>query len=304
MTLMIDYERARAVAPILTEAFITEGIHGKKDMPEDVPPRGVTIGSREHLLFLTLTVAIDYQRDAHALWDSARAAFEDPTTRYLFEPENLPAIPFAIIMEDLHKHDLSKKRRQDAWIWRTVALSFNKKWKSDPRKFLSDCSWDAVTILHRLKQDQYPDGKKMAWDFPFLRGEKIGPLWVKMLRDNGRIEDIRNLEQVPIPVDVHVARATLSIGVVRGTYSGTLGGAFPAIREAWKEGVAGVSTPRGSLIALDVDEPLWHLSKFGCRKRDTVTGYCPVKETCIMREFCRAGGIHLRKDGLTLNTID
>jgi len=302
MTLTIDYERARTVAPILYEEFRSNGIFGKKDMPEDITPCGMSVGSREHLLFLTLTVSIDYQRDAHALWDSARATYEDPVTRYLFEPGELTSVPFTTMMDDMQKHGLSKKKRQDAWIWRTVAVTFNKKWKNDPQEFLSDCSWDAMTILHRLRQDQHFDGKKMAWDFPFLRGQKIGPLWVKMLKDNGRIEDIRNLEQVPIPVDVHVARATLAIGVVRGHYSGLHSGVFPAIREAWKEGVAGLSTADGPMIALDVDEPLWHLSKFGCRKRDPVTGECPVMDACIMQGYCNGGGIHVNKSGITLNT--
>ena len=57
-------ERGREVASILFTAFQTSGIHGQTEMPEDIPPAGVAESSLEHLLFITLTVSIDYQRDS------------------------------------------------------------------------------------------------------------------------------------------------------------------------------------------------------------------------------------------------
>ena len=56
-------ERGREVASQLFEAFQNSGIHGQKEMPEDTPPAGVEESSLEHLLFITLTVSIDYQRE-------------------------------------------------------------------------------------------------------------------------------------------------------------------------------------------------------------------------------------------------
>ncbi|OPX68324.1 MAG: hypothetical protein A4E38_01844 [Methanoregulaceae archaeon PtaB.Bin108] len=302
MALELDVEKVGNVAPILYHAFLNEGIHGRKDMPEDRPPAGVITGSLEHLLFLTLTVSIDYQRDAHALWDSARRTYEDPETRYLFDPAALQNVPFDRMMQDLQRHKLSKKIHHDTFIWRTVALTLLKKWGGDPRNFLAACDWNAVTILEHLRDDQHFDGKRLTWDFPFLRGPKIGPLWVRMLRDNGKVEDISNLENVPIPVDVHVAKATLALGIVKGTYHGSLEGVYAFVRDAWKQGVCDVSTGKRPMIALDVDEALWHLSKFGCTKRNVVTGECPVKNECIMKGFCVKGKIHLGKDGIMLET--
>jgi len=115
-----------------------------------------------------------------------------------------------------------------AYGWRY----FYKKWQGDPRNFLVSCNWDAPLILARLKADSHIRNGKRVPDFPFLRGDKIGPLWLRMLRDNAgliQIENmneipnsigIRNLDKVPIPVDIHVARATLALGVVRGQYNG------------------------------------------------------------------------------------
>lgn len=56
-------------------------------MPEESIPLGVERDSAAYRLFLTLTVAIDYKRDADELWNLSRKAFEAPETRYLFDPE-------------------------------------------------------------------------------------------------------------------------------------------------------------------------------------------------------------------------
>ncbi|HEY9175127.1 MAG TPA: hypothetical protein VI136_22805 [Verrucomicrobiae bacterium] len=142
-----DVERGREIAKVLHEAFRTVGIHGKKDMPEEEPPQGAERGSLEHILFITLTVAIDYQRDAGKLWDSARSSFADPDTTYLFDPSRLHEVPRQQVRADMQKHGLSRKPRNDCNIWRTVGITFHKKWQGDPRAFLDNCGWDALTIL-------------------------------------------------------------------------------------------------------------------------------------------------------------
>ena len=92
--LATDIDRGMAIANLLHEAFRTTGIHGRNDMPEDPRPVGVERGSLEYILFLTLTVSIDYQRDANALWRIARRSFEDAETRYLFNPRRLNDAPW------------------------------------------------------------------------------------------------------------------------------------------------------------------------------------------------------------------
>lgn len=303
MALSFDIPKGQRIAPLLYEAFRTTGIHGRVDMPEDRLPQGVEAGSLEHILFLTLTVAIDYQRDAHALWESARRTYEDPETRYLFNPAALHEVAYSKIVDDLQRHGLSKKSQKDTFIWRTVGLSFYKKWNGDPRNFLADCGYDGPTILRRLKEDQHlGDGRPYA-DFPFLRGDKIGPLWLRMLRDNARIDTIQNLESVPIPVDIHVARASLCLGVVYGKYEGRLEDLFADVRRAWAESVKGHSVDGRPMIALDVDEPLWHLSKFGCGLRNPETGFCPLRGTCELGAFCVDGKVSINGQKVTLDTL-
>lgn len=302
MSIIIGKDRGEGVANLLYHAFSTTGIHGRKDMPEDLIPEGVLRGSLEHLLFITLTVSIDYQRDAISLWRNSRKTYEDPETRYLFSPQLLYEAPLDKIIKDMQKYGLSKKKEKDAHIWRRVGISFFEKWGGDPRNFLEDCNWDAIQILKRLKGDSHESGGKAEWDFPFLRGNKIGPLWLRMLRDNLNLSQLRNLDQVPIPVDRHVARATLTTGVVRGQFRGRLEELFEDIRKAWSESVKGLRIKDREMIALDVDEPLWHLSKYGCKSREKTPEDCTQFQNCVAREFCMKGQIKIAKNMVELNT--
>lgn len=302
MSVNMDVEKGKRAAELLYKSFATVGIHGQTQMPEDDLPAGVEKGSFEHLMFITLTVSIDYQRDAIALWNRSRKTFEDPETRYLFYPELIFSTPASKIISDMQKYKLSQKMQQDAFIWRTVALTFYKKWEGNPMNFLVDCMMDSPTILQRLKNDWHYNNNKKMIDFPFLRGDKIGPLWLRMLRDNVGISDLKNLDKVPIPVDIHVARSSLALGIIRGRYEGRLVDLFSDIRRAWAESVKGLSVKDRDMIALDIDEPLWHLSKYGCAERDKESGYCRHARNCEMKEFCIEGKINIEGERVEINT--
>ncbi len=55
-------------------------------------------------------------------------------------------------------------------------------------------------------------------------------------------------------------------------------------------------------MALDIDESLWHLSKYGCTKRNAKTGKCPLFNKCEAKKFCIKGQIEINNDLLSLNT--
>ena len=168
--------------------------------------------------------------------------------------------------------------------------------------FLENCNWDAPTVLARLKTDTHIMNGKSVVDFPFLRGNKIGPLWLRMLRDNVGITQLKKLDAVPIPVDIHVARASLCLGVIRGSFNGNLDEIFPFIRRAWFEGVNGAFVNNRPMIALDVDEPLWHLSKYGCTMRNSNTGFCPHRSSCEAKNQCIPGIIEVNSNRVHLAT--
>ncbi len=287
---------------MLYKAFTSTGVLGRTEMPEDIRPKGVHKGSIEHQLFITLTVAIDYQRDANTLWKVSRKTFEDSQTKYLFDPESLHLTPLEKIANDMQKYGLSKKPRKDAFIWRTVGVTIYKKWGGEPAKFLESCDWDSLEILRRLKSDSHSYNRRQVADFPYLRGDKIGPLWLRMLRDNVGVDKLRRLDEIPIPVDIHVARASLTTGVVRGNFKGSVSDLFGSIREAWFSSVEEITAEGRPMIALDVDEPLWHLSKYGCTHRDMNTGECLKIGQCEAGRYCIKGKIKIKNYLVEMDT--
>jgi hypothetical protein len=65
-------------------------------------------GSLEHILLLTLTVAIEYQRNADDLWVAAGSTYKDLETNYLISPKHVHEAGPIMVVQDLKKHSLSK----------------------------------------------------------------------------------------------------------------------------------------------------------------------------------------------------
>lgn len=302
MSIRIDSERGKRVAELLYNSFFTRGIHGRTDMPGDITPNGVVKGSLEHILFITLTVSINYKRDTPSLWDSSVKTFNDPETRYLFDPELLHETPIEKIVEDMQRYNLSQKPEKDADIWRTVGVTFYEKWGGDPRNFFKDCKWDSSLIAKHLRRDTHLENGEITPDYPYLRSPKIRPLWLKILRDNAGIVELRNMETLPILVDIHVARATLSTGVIRGQFKGTLDELSEDIRNAWFRSVKGLNAKKRPMIAIDMYQPLSQLSMHGCSNREEITGDCLSFNNCEARHLCIKGKIKIDKNFVDLDT--
>ena len=108
-----DTQRARAIASQLLTVHRDSGVFGIRQMPEDLAPPGAEPGSEEHVRFITLTVSIDYMRDANHLWDAARRTHLDPTTRYMFDPTQVANTGLLKLSRDMQRYKLAKKTNQD-----------------------------------------------------------------------------------------------------------------------------------------------------------------------------------------------
>lgn len=294
-------EKSEQVAVILYEKFNSdEGIFGHNIMPEDLLPvwnsdlskSGVVKGSYEHLMFITLVVSIDYQRNADQLWEAGRRTFEDKRTRWLFNPNEVVKKSHSEIVEAMKAYKLAKKPQQDSDIWLRVSQSLFEVYDSNPKNLIQQCNNDALTIFNKKFEPQF---KSL---FPFLSGNKIFPLWIRMLNDNVSI-DLKNLDKIPIPVDVHTARATFATGCLIGKYKGTISDVSGKVDEAWKRTLEFVHHPKLT-YRLQLDEPLWHLSKYGCRFR--ARNFCPKRKACPVNQFCVSGLVSVSAMGVEINS--
>lgn len=85
---------------------------------------------------------------------------------------------------------------------------------------------DALKLLALIRSPRYRSG------FPNLKGEKIGPLWIRMLHATCQV-DLAHLGEVLLSVDIHTAQATLQTGCIRpGQLEGSMGQLRKAVRAA------------------------------------------------------------------------
>ena len=276
----LDVPRARLVAQRLLAAYETTGIFGNQAMPEDVEPAGVATGSEEHLRFITLTVAIDYMRNADQLWNAARQTFADPQTHYLFDPTAVAQTGLPKIVEDMRLYRLSKKIDKDAEIWRQVSLTLAQHFGGRVDALITQANYDALTLLDTIRSRRFASG------FPYLKGPKVAPLWIRMLHDNCGVA-LRRIEEVPLPVDIHTAQATLQTGCVRRVEGrGTMKELREAVQQVWR---GALTTADSGTYPLRMDEPLWMLSRQGCRVTRTwpceFLAECPVGLQCQAKQL-------------------
>lgn len=271
--LKIDPKRGQEIAYILIKSYRDGGIFGHTPrMPEAILPEGISKGSREHLLFLTLTVSIDYMRDADRLWDAARATFNDPETRFLFFPEEVVQKDFQTIINAGQNYNLFKRPSKDAERWIKICKTFHDYYQNSPLNFIEDCNFDALCIRNRLHN--------YATLFPGLSGDKIGALWLRVVWKIGGIR-LTNLKKISIPVDAHIRRATIKTQVITNHEEipkNKLDLLDDYIRLAWD-----LSFQNTEIMPLEIDEPLWHLSRYGCSKAQKS---CPNFDKCPVNYYC------------------
>ena len=246
-------------------------------MPEDVLPKGVVRDSAEYRLFLTLVVAIDYQRKADDLWDLARKAFANPTYRSLFNPrEVIRRNPIELRRDLLVSGFLmgqdDEREDKDLYTWTTLSRTFLEQFGGDPLNLFLAHGMDATAVLDYIRKE----GKF----FPYLKGKKIGPLWIRMMRDNAGLT-LKNLEPVPIPVDVHIERVTQC--VVRGAETGSELSNKQQVPALWRAAVKGHVIQEGEkirpMVSLDIDKALWRFGQSFCNSKDPPIS-CPLSPQC------------------------
>ena len=85
-----DLKAFRIGEKLLDQFYNHKGFFADYSMPEYVLPRNLKEGTREHALFLTYVISIDYMTDAVKLWKKSRSTYELHPER--FTPEIIKAL--------------------------------------------------------------------------------------------------------------------------------------------------------------------------------------------------------------------
>lgn len=255
----IDENKAADIAKSLL------ALHASKDllvsMPEYILPRNLPVGSREHALYLTYAISIDYMTDAEKLWRNSRGANELYPER--FTPEKILAVRDTSLRIFLRKLG-ARYSATAAQVWKKISQVLVEKYEGDPRNITAQ-----PQTIEKIKN--------MLKDFPNLRGPKLANFYIRAMGETGLLK-VRNLQELDIPVDKQVARFTSYTGVITlqsPKFQGCVND-YPLrsiIQEAWRNAARKHGVPPWRL-----DEPIWNIGSKLCVKRKC--SQCPVEPHC------------------------
>jgi N-glycosylase/DNA lyase len=283
-------ERARRVGLHLKEVYEREGIFGHRELPDDAVKELLSsVEDDRALLFVTLTTALDYMRSASELWQSSLETFRDGDVDWVFEPEEVARREPGELLDALLKHRLAKKKKRDVEVWRAISVTLFREFGGSVRELFEAYDYDVERMFNHFS-------KERKADFPSLSGSKIFPHWIRSLKDKFNLP-FKNLDRLPIPVDVHIARATFTTGCIRGKYSsrGLNETVKRRVAQVWQEALEGTG-----IAPIEMFRPLWLLSKYGCHYRRN--GERPRYSICPARDFCVDGKVIVTASRVEIDT--
>ena len=258
----IDRDKAVNIGQILLDQFYNrKGFFKDYEMPEYILPPNMMKGSKEHALWLTYVISIDYMTDAVKLWSRSREEF-------LYSPDSFNSTKI-LDMSDLQLQTLVKRvggryPKTGAGTWRKIAKVLLEDYEGDPR-------------LITTKPESIETLKKKIDVLPYLRGKKLSNFYLRAMGEN-ELFQISNFNELDIPVDIQVARFTIYTGVLNLLSESFRGCVHEEplrglIEEAWRDAATELTTYPWKL-----DEPIWTVGSKLCSKKKCKL--CPVQEYC------------------------
>jgi len=224
-------------------------------------PKNLQAGSREHALYMTYVISIDYMTDAERLWQRARRAYELSPER--FTPEKVLAMSEEELQGFLKRLG-ARFSPLAVRTWKEISKILVEKYGGDPRNITARPS-TVEEIRQRLSE------------FPCLRGPKLANFYIRAMGEMGLFK-VKDLDELDVPVDKQVARFTIYTGVLRlkrGAFRGSVCNdpLRSLIQGAWRRAAKAVGVAPWKL-----DEPMWNIGSKLCARGKCIQ--CPVEKLC------------------------
>lgn len=229
---------------LLIEAY-GNGKLGNCQMPEDFNPGFKNSEKEQRLLYFTLPMALNYQRNSYKLWQSALATYNDSYTKDVFYLDRVVKMSEQCLRDNLLKHKLALQPTRHIAIWRTISESIFNNWSSLSNLFVEVDN--DYTKIKDIIQNKY---KK---EFPYLSGPKIFNYWNFIMNTYGGII-MKNKNLIEIAPDTHVIKCSVILGVITEKEAKSF--SKDVISEKWRKLLENTG-----INPIDMHSPLWFWSK-------------------------------------------
>ncbi len=224
-----------------------DGLLGQTVMPEDSNPGFTQDQREERLVYFTLPMALNYQRDSYVLWKSALKTWNDKDTKEVFDISTVSRMSDEVLRERLQEHKLALQPNKHTTTWKTIAKTVFNEWGSFSN-FINEVGKDFL-LLQNTVQNKYKKG------FPYLSGPKIFNYWAFILEDFGKV-DMENREYISIAPDTHITQCSVVLGLITEREASSM--SKDEIAEKWRLALEG-----SGITPIDMHPPLWFWSRNG-----------------------------------------
>ncbi|MFZ2970930.1 MAG: hypothetical protein WA063_07330 [Minisyncoccia bacterium] len=228
----------------LLEAY-RSGKLGYAVMPEDSSPDFSKEEKETRLIYFTLPMSLNYQRDSYKLWESAFKTFEDPETRVVFDIRSSANLGVEKLREYLSRYKIALQPNKHIATWHLITKTISENWGTMENLFKS-VDHDFLK-LKDVVQGQFKPG------FPYLSGPKIFNYWSFIIGKYGDIK-LKNSEFIEIAPDTHITKCSVILGVISEKEATSF--TKEKISERWRELLSD-----SGINPIDMHPPLWFWSR-------------------------------------------
>jgi hypothetical protein len=237
---MISKQQILEKLQLVLDAY-KEGRLSAETMPEDSRPK-LEFDSFENLHYFTLPMSLNYQRNSYSLWNSAKKAFEDKQTNYLFFPEQVVKKSFTEVQSDLLKYKVALQPNKHTTTWIKLSETFVNSYSGNIKNLFVQQEWDLGKIKNELQVTQ----KKL---FPYLSGHKIANYWLYVLTQYTTFP-FTNLAALTVAPDTHVIQASIKLGLIDDVLDPL------EVSKLWEHVLVNTN-----LVPISIHTPLWLWSR-------------------------------------------
>jgi len=231
---------------LLLQAF-KEGKLGQTKMPEDSNPGFSNEDKEKCLVYFTLPMALNYQRDSYKLWEAVLKSYEDEETNKVFDVGFSANTDQDKLRELLTKYKIALQPNKHINTWNTIAKTIYENWSSI-KGLLDSVDYDFLK-LKEIVQVKFKKG------FPYLSGPKIFNYWCFILSQYCGV-NFKNAEYIEIAPDTHITKCSVKLNVITKDEAESL--SKDKISERWREVLKD-----SDISPIDMHAPLWFWSRNG-----------------------------------------